>query len=199
MPVPDPLSQGAAGLRRGGARDRRSQAGPLRRLPLPAGRGREARLRRPRRRVRARAGGRLATGADAGQRSAAVELLLYRGNQRRVLGRGQGPEAADDLAVAGDEELLEVPLDVAGLALVVGVRRELLVQRVAALPVHLDLLEERERDAVARLAERGDLVRAAGLLGAELVAREPEDGKALVAVVLVQLLQPRVLRREPAL
>ena len=67
-------------------------------------------------------------------------------------------EAGDDLAVAADEELLEVPADVAGVALGVGGRRELLVQRVAVVAVHLDLLGERERHVVVGAAERLDLV-----------------------------------------
>jgi hypothetical protein len=78
-------------------------------------------------------------------------------------------------------------------------RGELFVERVAALAVHLDLREQREADAVARLAEGGDLVGASGLLGSELVAREAEDGEALVGVLLVELLQTGVLRRETTL
>ena len=41
--------------------------------------------------------------------------------------------------------------------------------------VHLDLLEHRERDAVGRRAELGDLLGCARLLAQELVAREPEN------------------------
>ena len=58
-------------------------------------------------------------------------------------------EAGDDLAARRDEELLEVPADVAGVALGVGDRRQLLVDRVAGLAVDVDLLEQREVDAVA--------------------------------------------------
>ena len=56
------------------------------------------------------------------------------------------------------QELLEVPLDVAGLAVGVGHRGELLVERVAALAVDLDLLDHGERDAVRGRAEGGDLL-----------------------------------------
>src|SRR5262249_56156968 len=122
---------------------------------------REARAGRRRRRSRAT--------------STPLEPVLDRAHESRVVGSRGRTEAAHHLAVGGHEELLEVPLDVARLALVVGEHGELLVERVAAVAVHLDLREHRERDAVARLAERRDLVRGTGLLGTELVAREPHD------------------------
>jgi hypothetical protein len=66
-------------------------------------------------------------------------------------------------------------------------------------PVDLDLLEHRERHTVAGGAELLDLLGAARLLPAELVAREPGHREAPAGVPLVQLLQPGVLRGEPAL
>ena len=102
-------------------------------------------------------------------------------------------------ALRVDEELLEVPADVAVVAVGVGDRRQLLVDRVPAGAVDLDLLEHRERHAVARRAERGDLLGAARLLAAELVAREAEHAEAAVAVGLLELLEPGVLRGQPAL
>ncbi len=56
-----------------------------------------------------------------------------------------GAEPADDLAARADQELLEVPPDVTGVAVGrVGGLHELLVQRVTAVAVDLDLLEQRE-------------------------------------------------------
>ena len=63
----------------------------------------------------------------------------------------------------------------------VGGLRELLVQRVPAVAVDLDLLGERERHVVVRAAERLDLVGRARLLLAELVARDADDVEALGA------------------
>src|SRR4029079_8738245 len=48
-------------------------------------------------------------------------------------------------------------------------------------------------------AECLDLVGGAGLLANKLVAREADDGEALVGVLLLERLQPGVLRRQPAL
>ena len=65
--------------------------------------------------------------------------------------------------------------------------------------VDVDLREQREVDAVIERAEVLDLRFVAGFLVAELVAGEAEHHEAAVGVVLPQLFQPRVLRREPAL
>ena len=97
------------------------------------------------------------------------------------------------------QELLEVPLDVTGLAVGVGEGGQLLVDRVPVVAVDVDLLEHREGDPVGGRAERGDLLGAPGLLCAELVAGEAEDGETLVAVGLLESLEPFVLRGEPAL
>ena len=80
-----------------------------------------------------------------------------------------------------------------------GVDGERLVDGVPPGPVHLDLLEHREGDAVGRRAELGDLVGRARLLAAELVAREADHGEPARGELLVQLLQRGVLRRQPAL
>src|SRR5688572_6591880 len=87
------------------------------------------------------------------------QSLLDRTHDLVVLGLDERREASDDFTVAADEELLEVPPDVAGVAFAVGDRGELLIQLVAIVAVHFDLLRERERHAVARAAERLDLVR----------------------------------------
>src|SRR3954452_19829976 len=86
------------------------------------------------------------------------ELLLDRRDDALVLGLDLRGEPGDDLAVGRHEELLEVPLDVAVGALLVGRPRQGVVDLVPALAVDLDLLRERERDAVRRRAELGDLL-----------------------------------------
>ena len=129
---------------------------------------------------------------------------VYGGGEGRLdvgadlAGLGGRPVAVEYQAVTTDQELGEVPLDHAAehaalLAL------EPLVQRVGVLAVDLDLGEHGERDAVLLLAEGGDLVLGAGLLPAELVAREPEDGEALVGIAVVDPLEAGVLRGEAAL
>src|SRR5438105_15913777 len=109
----------------------------------------------------------------------ARELLLDRGDETRVLRSDQGTEARHHLAVGRDEELLEVPLDVAGLTVGIGLLGQYVVERMAPFAVDLDLLEHRERDPVARRTELRDLLGAARLLLSELVAGEPEDRESL--------------------
>src|SRR5262249_15741908 len=79
----------------------------------------------------------------------AGECLSDRAANLGALGLDQRGEALDDLAVAPDEELLEVPADVAGVTFGVGRWSELLVERVPAVAVHLDLLGHRELHVVA--------------------------------------------------
>ena len=67
------------------------------------------------------------------------------------------------------------------------------------LAVHLHLLEHGEGHPVGGRTEGGDLLGGPGLLLAELVAGESEDGEALVTVGLLQSLQSLVLGGEPAL
>jgi hypothetical protein len=124
---------------------------------------------------------------------------LDRGDQVRVLRAGHRAEPAEHRPVGGDQELLEVPLDVTRLARGVGHRGQLRVHRVPARPVDFDLLEHRERHPVGGGAELLDLTSGARLLAAELVAGEADDREATAGVLLVQPLQPGVLRREPAL
>src|SRR4051794_8636342 len=70
-----------------------------------------------------------------------------------VLRLHAGAEPGDHGAVGGDQELLEVPRDVVGLAVLVGGPHEGPVDLVAALAVDVDLLGHRERHAVRRRAE----------------------------------------------
>src|SRR6266581_2542568 len=127
------------------------------------------------------------------------EVRLDGGEDLGVVGLGAGAEPGRHGAVGAHQELLEVPLDVAGLAVRVRHRGELVVDGVPPGPVDLDLLEHGEGDPVGRRAELGDLVGRAGLLPAELVAREADHRKPARGELLVQLLQGGVLRRQPAL
>src|SRR6266567_2774425 len=112
---------------------------------------------------------------------------------------GHRPEPGHDLAIPADQELLEVPLDVARLALGIGHVSQLGVQRMPLRPVDVDLGEQRERDAVAQRAELADVLGRAGLLAAELIARESGHREASLGEPVVQSLQARVLRRQAAL
>ena len=126
-----------------------------------------------------------------------------------------------DLAVASDEELLEVPLDhleahKSGLLFL-----EPLVDGAGLVAVDIDLLHDGERDTICStasvigvsrmrktgkltvdLAEVLDLIVGSGLLRAELVAREAEEDNivtVLLLELLVQSLEAGVLRGEAAL
>src|SRR5262249_24079155 len=81
----------------------------------------------------ARAEARARHGARSGR-----EVGLDGLDDGRVVGHDRRPEALDDGAVGAHEELLEVPLDVTGAALVVGGGRELVVERVAGIAVDVD-------------------------------------------------------------
>src|SRR5690606_16339265 len=83
----------------------------------------------------------------------ALDRLLDLG-RRRLGGR---VEARDDVALLVDDELREVPLDVArrlGTDLLLGQPG---VERGARVTVHVDLREHREGDAVLEAAELLDL------------------------------------------
>src|SRR4051794_38633468 len=131
--------------------------------------------------------------------TSAGELGFDGGDERRVLRGDLRPEPAHDLTLRRHEELLEVPLHVAGLAVGVGRLLELGEDRVLLVAVHVDLLEDRERHAVGGAAELADLLRRARLLPHELVAGEAEHLEATRPVLLVQLLEALVLGRETAL
>src|SRR5699024_8927463 len=92
----------------------------------------------------------------------------------------------------------EVPADVLGGDALVRAGQPS-VERMGTLSVDLDLREHREVDTEVDRAELGDLGLAAGLLMHELVAGETHHHQALIAELLVQLLQALVLRRESAL
>ncbi|MCY1542564.1 hypothetical protein D9M68_783190 [compost metagenome] len=101
-------------------------------------------------------------------------------------------------AVLAHQELGEVPLDGLAAQQAGRLRAEPLVERMGLGAVDVDLAHHGKRDAEIALAEGGDLLVAAGVLLAELVAREAQHHQATRAVGLVQLLQATELRREAA-
>src|SRR5579864_2473056 len=116
-----------------------------------------------------------------------------------VFGLGHRREAIDDLAASVDEELGEIPLNVLGAENAGLLVLEILVERVCLRSVDIYLVEHRKAHAVVHLAERADLFAAARLLLAELIAGKAQNGQPARAQFFVELLQPRILRRETAL
>src|SRR5699024_9629630 len=115
---------------------------------------------------------------------AALEQRLDVGGDLVRLGGGCVP--LDDIAVAPDEELGEVPLDpVAEDSALLALQPS--VQRMGIVAVDVDLREHRERHVIRRGAEARDLVLVARLLAVELVAREAEYDQATVGVRAIQL------------
>lgn len=150
----------------------------------------------------------------------AMENLLqqFLDGRSDYIGRDRGLETANHLALAVDEELSEIPLDVVifvhslaklgrrgnrqVLDLVPFVGRdghfvlEELEKRIRTFAVHVDFLESRESGVVGERAELVDFIVAPFGLFQELVAREIENLETLGAVVIVELLQSVVLRRK---
>jgi hypothetical protein len=120
----------------------------------------------------------------------------------KALGLGSTGPSALDLSVTTDEELLKVPLDTLEAE-----KTGLLVlepgpEGVGAVAIDVGLLHDREAHAVVELAELLDVIVGAGLLAAELVAREAEDDKVIRVLALEvgpELLKTGVLRGEAAL
>ena len=122
-------------------------------------------------------------------------------------------ETQDGLAVFGDQEFAEIPLDgvaflesgsgflvnhveLSGKRLVSfriaserGFGFEIRVERALFLPVDINFVEQRERDVVVDGAEVQNLFIRAGLLFEELVARERQDDETLVLVLLVVMMR----------
>jgi hypothetical protein len=116
-----------------------------------------------------------------------------------LIRRGGRTETGQDAAVATHQELGEVPGDVL-LALFVRIPRlEEAVDVGRAAPVDLDLGEDRELGAVLGAGELEDLLVAAGLLLAELVAGEAQDDEVPISVTLVKGTQTCVLVGESSL
>ena len=138
-----------------------------------------------------------------------------------ILGLGHGREALDDATVFRDEELGEVPTDLAVLAAfclaqaVDEFHRGLVLQAVDFFVRHLfakvskdgmgvlaedvDFFHQREGHAVVQAAELRNFFVAAGFLVFELVTGKAEDDQPLVLILLVEGFQAIVLRGEAAL
>src|ERR1700679_4119291 len=129
----------------------------------------------------------------------ALRLLLQRGVNRRDhlwrIRRHGRLKASDRLSVACDEELREVPLN---LAANVGRRSEVLVERRLIVALYRDLRHHRKLDVELAAAELFDRCIGAGLLVAEVVRRQADNHQALVLVLLVDGLEGGVLRRKSA-
>jgi len=126
--------------------------------------------------------------------------LLFDGLLQR-LGLGGGSPTAFNGAIGADEELLKVPLD----HLQAHDARLLLLQPLVygggLAAVYINLAKNREGDAVVDLAKLLDLVVGAGVLRAELVTGEADDGEFVtmcLLYVLIELFKALELRCEAA-
>jgi hypothetical protein len=160
-------------------------------------------------------------GEDGADRFLVAEGLFDGGNDFGVVGWGVGGEAGEDVAVAADEELFEVPEElgegvgrreavfgrVVGEVFAPGAVGDVLgcgfdeggVERVLGGAGDRDLGEEGEGYGVFGGAELGDLLIGAWLLSGEVVGWEAEDDEAAVFVLLVEGFEGGVLRGEAAL
>ncbi len=123
-----------------------------------------------------------------------------------VFGFGYGRETLNSLAILGNEELGEVPKDIAlflyaladtlehkmsgfgfdALVFLGGrLRFEVLKDRIGIGAVDVGFSHQRERHTVVETAELLDLLVAARFLVGKLVAGETKDNKALVFIFLV--------------
>lgn len=102
-----------------------------------------------------------------------------------LLGLGSAGPAVDNLAVTADQELLKVPLDPLETKQTRLLLLQPLIQGVRIVAVDVDLGHDGERRLLLQRAKVLDLLVAAGLLAAELVAGEADDGE-VVGVLLLE-------------
>ena len=98
----------------------------------------------------------------------------------------------NDLSVAADKILLEVPFDRTG-DLLIRVIREVSIKRTLIVPCYRHLGEQIERDSDLRAAKTLDLGVAAGFLVAEVVGRKRQNLETPLLILLVYRLQTGVL------
>ena len=118
-------------------------------------------------------------------------------HHRRIIRRRARRKTRQHPPVLAHQELLEVPGNVARELR--PLTRQQSVQRMALRPVDLQLGTQREAHPVVEAAELLNFLFAARLLPGKLVARKAKHVEALVLVILVEVLQGLVLRREATL
>lgn len=137
------------------------------------------------------------------RRTALLRLLnLLQDRILETLRLRNAAPTTDNFAIAIDEELLEIPLDPFESHDARFLALEPLEDGGGVAAVDVDFAQNRERDTVVHLAERLDLVIAAGVLIAELVAGETEDGERVRVLGIngfVELLKTLELRGKSAL
>ena len=92
-------------------------------------------------------------------------------------------ETPDDLPVAVEEELLEVPRDFARKFRICFFGCEVLIKRHGIVAIDIDLGHHFELHAVVLFAEFGDLLGRTRLLFAKLVARYADDRQAILDIL----------------
>jgi hypothetical protein len=112
----------------------------------------------------------------------------------KFFGSGHGREACDSFAFFINDELGEVPLDFRRFFFAWLFGLEPLIEIAGIVAVDVDFVEHGEGHAILCFGEFGDFFVGAGLLSAELVAGEAEDGYAIGC--FMKRTQTCVLRRE---
>lgn len=115
------------------------------------------------------------------------------------LGCDHRSETGDYSTAAVDEELLEVPRDVAGFGGAGLFGAQPLIQIAGTVAVDVDLGEHREVGVVFRRGELEDLAIGAGLLRPELITRKGEDVETAIGKVELKRTQTCVLRRKASI
>lgn len=107
--------------------------------------------------------------------------------------------AFDNIALAIDQKLREVPLDACSSQNARCGFGEVLKKRVGVTAVDINFFKQREGNTIARFTKRLNFVRAARLLPAKLIAGKAQHRKALICKLRLELLKTLILRRKSAL
>ena len=125
--------------------------------------------------------------------------LFNRGGHLRRIRSDFGFEASDDAAVRPDEELGEIPLNLAAGLRVRGFIGQELVERCYVVALDGNLGHHRKGDVIFGGAERFDFLIRTRLLGAKVIRGDAHDDETPVFVLFIGGLQRGVLRSEAAL
>jgi hypothetical protein len=106
-------------------------------------------------------------------------LQLRQNNTLQILRLLRTRPPLHNLAISPNQKLLEIPLNPLQAHQARFLLLHPLKQRLCVVAVDLSLSHDGERDAVVDLAKGLDVVIGAGLLAAELVTREAEDGEVV--------------------